>query len=161
MKKIAVYAGTFDPLTSGHTDILRRALKVFDKVIVGIGVNSKKTPMFTAIEREHFIKMSFPQEVNTGVLDVKFFGGLLVDFANENKAQSIVRGLRNGTDFEYEFQLAHINTRMKPEIEHVYFMASEEDHFVSSSVVKEIHSLGGDVSSMVPLIVLEALNNKK
>lgn len=162
MSKIGVYAGSFDPITNGHLDIIRRSAKLFDTVVIGIGANSKKNPLFTFDERKDMIEKSIIDtmpEVNNFI--VESFDGLLVNFVKQHGAMAIIRGLRNGVDFEYEFAFAHINTRMAPDIEHVYFMTSEKDHFVSSSVVKEIWSLNGNYNSMVPYRVSMGLEGKR
>jgi pantetheine-phosphate adenylyltransferase len=173
MSRIAVYPGSFDPITSGHMDLIVRGARVFDKVIVGIGVNSKKAPLFSAPERAGLIMASIGEAVKYAKklsleeldglmkIEIKEFSGLVVDFAKENNATAIIRGIRNNLDFEAEFAFAHINTRLNPEIEHIYFMASEADHFVSSSVVKELWSFGQGYKSMVPKTVFNALENKR
>jgi len=167
--KIAVYPGSFDPLTNGHIDIIRRALRLFDKVIIGIGIHGKKTPLFTAEERDALIWNSITHIERIGLIPagdserikVVPFQKLVIDFAKDMGAQFIIRGIRNNIDFEYEFAFAHINTRMTPEIEHVYFMAGEKDHFVSSSIVKELWAFGSRYENMVPEPVFKALENKR
>lgn len=162
MEKIGLYPGSFDPLTNGHVDIIKRASKIFDRIVVGIGINTKKTPLFTFDERREMIVGSIADALpGTKNFIVESFDGLLVDFAKHHGACAIIRGLRNGIDFSYEFELAHVNTRMCPDIEHVYFMTSEKDHFVSSSIIKEIWGLGGNYYSMVPHRVRVALESKK
>ena len=155
---IAVYPGTFDPITNGHLDILERALKVFDRVIVTIATNQRKAPLFTAEERIRFIRDAMP---HAGArLDIECFDGLLVDFCRSRGASVIVRGLRALADFEYEFQFAHMNRRLAPGVDTVFFMTDERNHYVSSSLVKEVASLGGDVTGLVPAAVVTALAAK-
>ena len=155
---IAVYPGTFDPITNGHLDILGRALKLFDHVIVTLAVNQRKQPLFTAAERIQFIKDAMPDPAHR--LEFAEFDGLLVDFARAHNATVIVRGLRALADFEYEFQFAHMNRRLAPGIDSVFFMTDERNHYVSSSLVKEVASLGGDVTGLVPAPVVAALAAK-
>ncbi|MBE7447779.1 MAG: pantetheine-phosphate adenylyltransferase [Kofleriaceae bacterium] len=155
---IAVYPGTFDPITNGHLDILSRALKLFDHIVVTLAVNPRKQPLFTVEERTGFIRDALPE--HAARLSFASFGGLLVDFCREQRASVIVRGLRALADFEYEFQFAHMNRRLAPEIESVFFMTDERNHYVSSSLVKEVASLGGDVTGLVPPPVVSALAKK-
>jgi pantetheine-phosphate adenylyltransferase len=157
-KSIAVYPGTFDPITNGHLDILERALRLFSKVIVTLAVNQRKQPLFTAEERIQFIKDAIPNAGDR--LQFETFDGLLVDFCRAHGATVIVRGLRALADFEYEFQFAHMNRRLAPGIDSVFFMTDERNHYVSSSLVKEVASLGGDVNGLVPPAVVAALNAK-
>lgn len=154
----AVYPGTFDPITNGHLDILERALRLFDYVIVTIATNQRKQPLFTLNERMQFIKDAMPEAGER--LRFEEFDGLLVDFCRANNATVIVRGLRALADFEYEFQFAHMNRRLAPGIDSVFFMTDERNHYVSSSLVKEVASLGGDVTGLVPAPVLAALKAK-
>ena len=155
---IAVYPGTFDPITNGHLDILERALRLFDKVIVVIAVNIRKQPLFTVDERIDFIRDALAR--NAHRLEFAQFDGLLVDFCKSRGAGVIVRGLRALADFEYEFQFAHMNRRLAPEVDTVFFMTDERNHYVSSSLVKEVASLGGDVTGLVPAPVVAALRAK-
>ena len=157
-RSIAVYPGTFDPITNGHLDILNRALALFDKVIVTLAVNQRKAPLFTAEERIDFIKDAMPHA--NGRLEFFEFDGLLVDFCRQHGATVIVRGLRALADFEYEFQFAHMNRRLAPAVDTVFFMTDERNHYVSSSLVKEVASLGGDVTGLVPAPVVAALAAK-
>ena len=157
-RSIAVYPGTFDPITNGHLDILNRALALFDKVIVTIAVNQRKGPVFTVEERIEFIREAMTHA--DGRLEFAAFDGLLVDFCRDNGATVIVRGLRALADFEYEFQFAHMNRRLAPGVDTVFFMTDERNHYVSSSLVKEVASLGGDVTGLVPPAVVEALAAK-
>jgi pantetheine-phosphate adenylyltransferase len=155
---IAVYPGTFDPITNGHLDILQRALKVFDKVIVTIAPNIRKNPLFTTDERMEFIREALPTYGDR--LEYAVFEGLLVEFCRSRGASVICRGLRALADFEYEFQFAHMNRRLAPEVDTVFFMTDERNHYVSSSLVKEVASLGGDVKGLVPPAVVAALATK-
>jgi pantetheine-phosphate adenylyltransferase len=155
---IAVYPGTFDPITNGHIDILVRSLRMFDKVIVTIAVNQRKMTLFTAEERITFIRDAMPGMGDRLVFEQ--FDGLIVDFAVKHGATTLVRGLRALADFEYEFQFAHMNRRLAPTVDTVFFMTDERNHYVSSSLVKEVAGLGGDVSGLVPPPVVEALAQK-
>jgi pantetheine-phosphate adenylyltransferase len=155
---VAVYPGTFDPITNGHLDILERALRLFDRVIVTLAVNQRKQPLFSVEERIEFIKDAMPTAGSR--LEFASFDGLLVDFCRQHNAQTIVRGLRALADFEYEFQFAHMNRRLAPKVDTVFFMTDERNHYVSSSLVKEVASLGGDVTGLVPAAVVSALASK-
>ncbi len=155
---VAVYPGTFDPITNGHLDILQRALRLFDHVIVTLAVNQRKSPLFSVDERIAFIADALP--AYRGRLTFQAFDGLLVDFCRQHNAQVIVRGLRALADFEYEFQFAHMNRRLAPDIDTMFFMTDEKNHYVSSSLVKEVASLGGDITGLVPPDVVAALASK-
>jgi len=155
---IAVYPGTFDPITNGHLDILERSLAVFEHVIVTIAPNMRKNPLFTTDERIGFIRDALPQYGDR--LEFAVFEGLLVEFCHSRNATVIVRGLRALADFEYEFQFAHMNRRLAPGVDTVFFMTDERNHYVSSSLVKEVASLGGDVNGLVPAPVVTALAAK-
>ena len=155
---IAVYPGTFDPITNGHLDVLTRALGIFQRVIVTIAPNIRKNPLFSTDERMQFIRDALPEYVSR--LEFAVFEGLLVDFCRSRNASVIVRGLRALADFEYEFQFAHMNRRLAPGVDTVFFMTDERNHYVSSSLVKEVASLGGDVTGLVPPAVVEALEAK-
>ena len=155
---IAVYPGTFDPITNGHLDILERSLAVFDTVVVTIAPNIRKNPLFSTDERIQFIRDALPMYGDR--LEFSVFEGLLVDFCRERGARCIVRGLRALADFEYEFQFAHMNRRLAPGVDTVFFMTDERNHYVSSSLVKEVASLGGDVNGLVPEAVVKALGDK-
>ena len=160
MNTIAVYPGSFDPVTNGHLDIIARALTVFDSVVVAVLANPRKTPLFSVDERIAVIRDALHAEVaepQRHRLDVKAFDGLTVDFARAQHAGAIVRGLRAISDFETEMQLAHNNRVLAPEIDTVFFMTSVEHGYVSSSLVKEIAGFGGDVSGMVPAAARAAL----
>ena len=156
-KSIAVYPGTFDPITNGHLDILQRALRVFDRVIVTVAPNVRKNPLFTTDERIEFIRGAAGDAPG---LEFEVFEGLLVDFCKSKNASVIVRGLRALADFEYEFQFAHMNRRLAPGVDTVFFMTDERNHYVSSSLVKEVASFGGDITGLVPAPVASALATK-
>ncbi|MFL2696506.1 MAG: pantetheine-phosphate adenylyltransferase [Candidatus Actinomarina sp.] len=147
--------GSFDPPTNGHIEVIRRASKVFDEVFVGVVVNPQKNPMFEVGEREKMLAEIFDGITN---IKVESFEGLLVDFAKEMKINAIVKGLRAMTDFDYEFQMAQMNFNLA-DFETIFIPASPEYGYVSSSMVKEIYSYGGDVSALVPSVVIERLNN--
>ncbi len=157
MTRIAVYPGTFDPITNGHLDILRRSLKIFDRVIVAIGENLRKTPLFTVDERFGFIRDGLG---DVSRVEFDTFSGLLVDFVRRRGATTIVRGLRALADFEYEFQFAHMNRRLAPGVDTMFLMTAEEHFYVSSSLVKEVAGFGGDVAGLVPAAVQHALEQK-
>jgi pantetheine-phosphate adenylyltransferase len=157
MKKIAVYPGSFDPITFGHLDIINRALKLFDEVIVAVANNEQKNPLFTVDERVAMIK-SVMKDNTRATVDT--FDGLLVDYARACKAQAIVRGLRAISDFEYELQMAQINRGISREVETVFFMTSVFYSFLSSSIVKEVYSLKGPIDGLVPPLVKKALDKK-
>lgn len=157
VERIALYPGTFDPVTNGHLDVIGRAARLVDHLVVGVAMNAGKGPLFPIEERAELVKAETDAiAARTGCrIDVRPFTGLLVHFARDLGAQMIVRGLRAVTDFDYEFQMAGMNARLDPGIETVYLMASERNHFISSRFVKEIAQLGGDISSFVPPLTLE------
>ena len=158
MSTKAIYPGTFDPITRGHIDLAERASQLFDEVVVAIAASPTKQPLFSLEERLDMAALSLKDIGNISVIG---FDGLLIDSVREQNAQVVLRGLRAVSDFEYEFQMAGINTRLSNEFETIFLMASENQQFVASRLVKEIHSLGGDVSSFVPAVVLKHLENKK
>ena len=153
----AVYPGTFDPMTMGHVDLVKRASKLFDSVIIAIASSDSKKPMFTLEERIEIGNKIFDDDPKVEVVG---FSGLLVNFAKENNANILIRGLRVVADFEYEFQLANMNRAMSPDIESVFLTPKEEYSYISSSLVKEIATMGGDVDRFVDPVTLEALNQK-
>jgi pantetheine-phosphate adenylyltransferase len=155
--KIAVYPGSFDPLTNGHVDLIRRGTRIFDRVLVAVLVNSEKAPLFTVEERVKMIRALFRRHSK---VKVKMFSGLLVNFLRAEKANVVVRGLRVVSDFEYEFQMALMNRKLDPEVETIFLTPKEELSYLSSRLVKEVHSLGGDVSGLVPPIVHRALERR-
>ena len=153
----AVYAGTFDPMTMGHVDLVKRASKLFDSVIIAIASSDSKKPMFSLGE---LIEIGNEIFANDPKIEVVGFSGLLVNFAKDNDANILIRGLRVVADFEYEFQLANMNRAMSPDIESVFLTPKEEYSYISSSLVKEIATMGGDVTRFVDPVTLEALNQK-
>ncbi|HAX74176.1 MAG TPA: pantetheine-phosphate adenylyltransferase [Firmicutes bacterium] len=158
MKKIGIYPGSFDPVTNGHLDIIERGYDLFDKLYIAVAENINKKTLFTVDERVAMLKKATEHldKVEVVVCD----NALVVDFANELGAKTILRGLRAVTDFEYEFQIATTNKRLEPEIETVFLMTKAENMFLSSSTTKEVARFGGDVSSFVPSFVKEALIKK-
>ena len=153
----AVYPGTFDPMTMGHVDLVKRASKLFDIVIIAIASSDSKKPMFSLKERIEIGNKIFAEDPKVEVVG---FSGLLVNFAKDNDANILIRGLRVVADFEYEFQLANMNRAMSPDIESVFLTPKEEYSYISSSLVKEIATMGGDVTRFVDPVTLEALNQK-
>jgi len=151
---IVLYPGTFDPITNGHTDLVRRATGLCDKLVVAVAASIRKTPSFTLDQR---VELAQAALADIDHVEVRAFEGLTVDFARECGARAILRGLRAVSDFEYEFQLASMNRNLAPEIETLFLTPSEQHAFVSSSLVKEIARLGGDVSHFVNARVCEAL----
>ncbi|MGA1510504.1 MAG: pantetheine-phosphate adenylyltransferase [Gammaproteobacteria bacterium] len=156
--KIAIYPGSFDPLTFGHIDILERAASLFDKVIVGVAESKAKKPLFTVDERLALIDEMFAD--NDKIASLGYSEKLTVDLARENNAIAIIRGLRAVADFEYEFQLATMNRSLAPDIESIFFTPKDTLIYVSSSLVKEIAQFGGDVTRFVPKHVVSALEKK-
>ncbi|MBF0555121.1 MAG: pantetheine-phosphate adenylyltransferase [Nitrospirae bacterium] len=157
MNKLAIYPGTFDPFTNGHLDIVLRSVRLFDRFIIAITTNAKKTPLFSVPERKELIQKSLPAGSN---ITVESFDGLLVDYAEKKGCIILIRGLRAVSDFEYELQMALLNRRLKPAIETIFKMPSEEYSFLTSSAVKEIAQLGGCVDGLVPPAVKLALIEK-
>lgn len=155
--RIAVYPGTFDPITNGHVYILKRSLKIFDRVIVALAENVRKTPLFSIGERREMVNEAVDRDPR---IEVDAFSGLLVDYMRQREATTVIRGLRALADFEYEFQAAHMNRHLAPEVETIFLMTSEESFYVSSSLVKEVALMGGDVSRMVPPPVAASLSRK-
>lgn len=156
--KLAVYPGTFDPITNGHVDILQRSLGVFDRIVVALAQNVRKAPLFSIAERREMIIDAVAGDPR---VEVDAFSGLLVEYCQRRGARAVIRGLRALADFEYEFQFAHMNRHLAPEVETVFLMTSEESFYVSSSLVKEVALMGGDVSRMVPPAVVAALAAKR
>jgi pantetheine-phosphate adenylyltransferase len=157
-RSVAVYPGSFDPITNGHLDIIERGLSVFDEVIIAILINVDKKPLFTVDERVSLIRETYKGD---GRVRVDTFSGLLVDYAEKVGASVIVRGLRAISDFEYEFQMALMNRRLNPRIETVFMMPAEGFSYVSSKLVKEVFQLGGPVSGLVPPVVERRLRAKQ
>jgi pantetheine-phosphate adenylyltransferase len=156
-KNIAIYPGTFDPVTYGHIDIIERAANLFDVVIVGVAYNINKTPMFTKEERKDLIKAVTKKYKN---VRVEMFNGLLVDFAKSRKANVIIRGLRAISDFEYEFQMSLTNRKLAPGITTMFLMPNEKYTYLNSSLVRELSKLKGDISNFVPPVVEKKLKLK-
>ena len=160
----AIYPGTFDPLTFGHLNIIARASLICNRLIVGVAENSGKNPLFSLEERlemaqQQISKMQQSGEIKQDI-QVESFTGLLTDFAHKNSARMIIRGLRAVADFEYEFQMASTNRRLKPDLETIFLTAPEQQHFVASSLVKEVARYDGDISSFVPVEVQTAIAQK-
>lgn len=158
MMRRAIYPGTFDPVTNGHLDIIERACKLFDEVIVAILLNPGKNPMFTLDERvqtlNEVVCTRFPQA------KIDTFDGLLVDYAAKHQAQAVVRGIRAISDYEYELQMALMNRRLSPDLETVFLMSSEDYSYLSSRIVKEVFTLGGKIEGLVPDLVIERMKQK-
>ncbi|MBA2409009.1 MAG: pantetheine-phosphate adenylyltransferase [Gammaproteobacteria bacterium] len=157
MPSIAVYPGTFDPITNGHTDLIRRAAKLFDRVVLGVAANPGKTPFFSLEER---VAMARNALRNVKNVEVCGFDNLLVNFAREHGAVAVVRGLRAVSDFEFEFQLAGMNRKLDPNLESLFLTPAEEYAVLSSNMVREVASLGGDVSAFVDPAVAAALRDR-
>ena len=157
MEKVAIYPGSFDPLTNGHIDIVERGLRLFDRIIICVMCNSAKKTFFTVEERMEMLKVSLEGFQN---IEVDRYEGLLVDYGAKRKAQAILRGLRAVSDFEYEFQMAMMNRRLNREIQTVFLMTGFRWIFTSSSIIKEAARFGGDVHDMVPPVVNQKLIEK-
>ena len=155
--RVGLYPGTFDPVTNGHLDVIARAARLLDKLVVGVAINTGKGPLFTLNERVEMVEAEIAGIAtdNGMVIEVMPFDTLLVDFARRVGASMIVRGLRAVSDYDYEVQMAGMNYRMAPDIETVFLMASERHQFIASRLVKEVAILGGDISSFVPPLTLE------
>ena len=157
MTSVAIYPGSFDPLTYGHISIIERGLRVFDRVVIGIAINVRKQPLFTVQERRDLILASFPGDDR---IEVDTFQGLLVDFARHRGSTVILRGLRAVSDFEYELQMANMNRKLDDSIETMFMMTEETHFYVSSSLIKEVARFGGSVKDQVPAHVEAALIQK-
>ena len=155
--KIALYPGSFDPVTLGHLDIIERSAKLYDKVVVGVLTNRKKTPVFTAQERVDMLKKVTKKFSN---IEVEAFDGLLVDFAIQKNAHVIIKGLRAVSDFEYEFQMALTNYQLDPDIETLFMATRTNYSYLSSSIVREVASFGGSIEKLVPDEILEEITHK-
>jgi pantetheine-phosphate adenylyltransferase len=155
--RTVIYPGSFDPVTNGHLDVIQRAARLFDRVIVAVANNDSKQPLFTLEERRQLVSQATRSMAN---VETDSFDGLLIDYARARRAHAIIRGLRAVSDFEFEFQLALINRRMNEAVETIFLMPRETYTFLSSRIVKEICRLGGDVSPFVPPPVLRALEGK-
>ncbi|MEQ1934853.1 MAG: pantetheine-phosphate adenylyltransferase [Fimbriimonadaceae bacterium] len=154
MRSLAIYPGSFDPPTLGHLDVIERATRLFDELIIAVGVNSSKVPLFTTVERVEALNRCVAPLRR---VRVESFSGLLVEYAQQKGAKSIVRGLRATADFEYEFQMAMVNRRLAGDVETVFLMTSWEHSYLSSSIVREVAQLGGDYAPMVPPSVAEMI----
>jgi pantetheine-phosphate adenylyltransferase len=157
MPTLAVYPGSFDPLTNGHVDIISRGARLFDRIVVAMLVNAEKSPLFTMPERVEIARAVFKDQPN---VEVDTFDGLLVDYVQRRKAQVIVRGLRAISDFEFEFQMALMNRRLNDKIETIFMMPAEQYTYISSRLIKEVFSLGGRVHGLVPELVEQRLRDK-
>lgn len=155
MRRLAIYPGSFDPPTLGHLDVIERACKLFDEIVVAVGVNSAKTPLLSAEERVDSLRATVAHLSN---VSVDSFEGLLIDYVHSKDAKSIVRGLRATADFEYEFQMAMVNRRLASDIDTVFLMTKWEHSYLSSSIVREVANLGGDYSGLVPAPVAEVIH---
>jgi len=157
-KRVAVYPGTFDPVTNGHEDLVRRAAGIFDRVVVGIAANPYKAPLFSLHERVGLARRVVGDLSNVTVVG---YAGLTVDFAREQGSQIVIRGLRAVSDFEFEFQLANMSRHLAPDVDYVFLTPKEQFTFISSTMVREIAMLGGDISHFVDPIVVEALTRRR
>ena len=158
--KVAIYPGTFDPITNGHLDIILRATKFVDKLVIAVSNDNKKESLFDTNERVEMIKKVIKDQ-NISNVEVDYFDGLLISYAKKKNANVIIRGLRAISDFEYEFQMTGMNYKLDPKIETVFLMASDKVQLISSKLIKEISSLKGDVSKFVPKSVEERLKKKR
>jgi pantetheine-phosphate adenylyltransferase len=156
--RLAIYPGSFDPLTNGHVDIILRGARLFDRILVAVLVNADKRPMFEPAERVAMVREVFKEYPN---VEVDTFGGLLVDYAREKRATVLVRGMRAVSDFEYEFQMALMNRHLEPALETVFMMPAEQYTYLSSRLIKEVVSLGGDVHGLVPPLVEARLRERR
>lgn len=157
MSKTILYPGTFDPITNGHIDLVKRACRLFDRVVIAVAHNPKKQPLFSLEERVALAEEIF---ANNPQVEVAGFTGLLVDFARECNSVAILRGIRAVSDFEFEFQLANMNRHLDPELESLFLTPSEGYSYISSSLVREVASLGGDIEAFVHPLVVKALRSK-
>ena len=155
--RTAIYPGSFDPLTNGHLDVIERAVKLFDRVVVAVAKNESKQPLFSLEERLHLVRESIKNIPNA---EADSFDSLLVEYAHKHNAQAIVRGLRAVSDFEFEFQLALMNRKLNEKVETIFMMPKDTYTFLSSRIIKEIARLGGDISAFVPVHVRAALIEK-
>ena len=158
MPRIAIYPGSFDPLTLGHVNIATRGTEIFDKVIIAVSDQLAKDPLFTIQERLEILKDSF---TTTPKIEIDAFDGLLVDYVKSKKASIILRGIRTLSDFEYEFQMALANKKLEERVETIFMMTEEKYSYLSSTLIKEIFALGGNIKEMVPKTVLQYLQNRK
>ncbi len=159
MERTAIYPGSFDPVTNGHVDIIKRGLKLFDKIIVTILENPAKKSLFTINKRIELLEASL-KNIGNGNIEIASYGGLLVDYAVKRDAQAILRGMRAVSDFDYEFQMALMNRKLNREVQTVFLMTGLRWIFTSSSIIKEAVQFGGDIKSMVPAVVYTELKKK-
>lgn len=152
--KIAIYPGSFDPITNGHVDVVKRTAAVFDKVIIAVSVNSQKVPLFSIEERIELANSIFSDYDN---VEVSTFTGLLAEYAKSVGAKTIIKGLRAVSDFEYEFQMAHMNKKINPDVETMFMMSNQKYSYLSSSIVKEVGRLGGDLTDLVPEQIIDKI----
>jgi pantetheine-phosphate adenylyltransferase len=157
LSRVAIYAGTFDPITRGHEDIMARSLEYVDRLVVAVAANVAKQPLFSVDERVELVRAAMSERPQ---IEVRAFGGLLVDFAREMRASLLIRGLRAVSDFEYEYQMALMNRHLSPRLETVFMIPSLETTYISASLVREVARFGGDVSSLVHPAVARALRAK-
>lgn len=156
-EKIAIYPGTFDPVTNGHIHIVRRAVKIFDKVIIAVANDNYKSTIFTAKERVYLLHECFKDEPK---VEIDIFTGLVADYSVQKNATSMIRGLRAISDFEYEMQMAAMNKTLNPDLETIFLMTDAKYSFISSTIIKKVACLGGDVETLVPEIVARYLEEK-
>lgn len=161
-ERVGVYPGTFDPTTNGHMDVIRRGARVLDRLVIGVAVNAGKGPLFSLDERVEMVRdeVAAIDDARIGEIEVKPFNSLLMHFAETENADVILRGLRAVSDFDYEFQMAGMNARLNPDIEILFLMASENNQFIASRLVKEIAALGGDITSFVSKNVADRVNDR-
>ena len=161
-ERVGVYPGTFDPMTNGHMDVIRRGARVLDRLVIGVAVNAGKGPLFSLDERVEMVRdeVAAIDDDRIGEIEVKPFNSLLMHFAETENADVILRGLRAVSDFDYEFQMAGMNARLNPDIEILFLMASENNQFIASRLVKEIAALGGDITSFVSKNVADRVNDR-
>ena len=152
--KIAIYPGSFDPITNGHVDVVKRTAAVFDKVIIAVSVNSQKVPLFSIEERIELANSIFSDYDN---VEVSTFTGLLAEYAKSVGAKTIIKGLRAVSDLEYEFQMAHMNKKINPDVETMFMMSNQKYSYLSSSIVKEVGRLGGDLTDLVPEQIIDKI----